>query len=63
MKKYKISQAKIKEGDYVINTENKTAKPMKVTKNKYGHLGLKLKGYFDWLPIGKRHKKIIFDKK
>lgn len=32
---------------------------MIVSENKYGILGLKLKGYFDWLPLGSRHRKVV----
>lgn len=64
MKKFRITNLEIKDGDFVINTEGgKGAKPTKVSTNEYGCLGIKLNGHFDWLPIGKRHKKVKFEPK
>jgi hypothetical protein len=48
----------IKEGDFVYNIHDPNKKPLRVYKNKYGFLGVKLNGWFDWLPLGSRHVKI-----
>lgn len=55
-----ITEDEIKDGDFVINIDAVFMQPRKVERNINGTLGFKVTGYFSWIPIGKRHKKIIY---
>ena len=58
---FKIVNEPIKEGDYVVNTESKKSLPKLVSKNEFGYLGFNQKGWFSWMPLGLRHKKVIIN--
>ena len=54
---------KIKEGDFVIDTKSPSKIPHIVIKyseenNTLGYFG---KGWFSWIPISKRHKKVNYE--
>ena len=60
MGNYIIIDEIIKDGDFAINTIDKNAVPKLVSTNKYGYLGFNQSGWFSWMPIGVRHKKVIY---
>jgi len=64
--KYKIIDKTPTEGDWVINTSNKNNTPKIVERAENSTsdnviLGVRLNGWFDWMPITKHHKVVILN--
>lgn len=60
---YIIHDDEIKEGDFAINTDDENAEPRKVSKFSETNdtLGFhQRESWFQWMPLGKRHKRVFF---
>jgi len=58
---YTVSDGDIEEGDFAINTLEKSPNPKLVSKNEYGYLGFYQSGWFSWMPVSNRHKKVLLN--
>jgi len=65
MQKYTITDEMPKEGDWGINPEAPDRKPRIVERfsNDNNTLGMRLEppSWFEWLPLRKHHRKVVFE--